>query len=672
MRRHVFDIVVSIICLCMTGCGGCGVSEAQLRQAAQRQRPPEAPEPADEKPSNADAAKDQAEPEHSISSGAKGPVSPIGPESPKVSSVSNEKPSQPLTEAERRARSIVNLEKIGRALMAYAKKKNGKLPPQATSKDGEALLSWRVQILPELGYPELRSRFKHEAWDSSHNKLLLDYIPPEYQSPERFDVKTNYLAVTGRGTVFPDLEGVYLNEIKDGAENSLAVVEVDDKYALEWTRPADHVPAFDLPTDKLGGLRGEGSFALLASGRVVLLAKDMPPSRLAALFTATGGEPVGAASFLKVPTPDPPPATLVTLADDPSAANQPASETEGAATAETIATGPPTFPGATPDVSSAGKEEVPGEEALAKARDLLRELYGKDFQRAKSPDEQRQFLKKLLDNAVNVEQNPADFHELIRIVRDMSASLGDVTQALSACELLEQRFQVDALSMRLAVLESVSSRAGELTSPDSALKEAERLWREAFEADCYDVALPACEAALNFARMTGIRTEVTRLHQQVNSLEAAKSLHLAAQRAFDALQVNSGDAAAQEAVGRYVCLVKNRWEAGLPYLSKAADIRLRGIASIELAPDRSAEETFSLAEQYWDLAGRFKPPQRRGLHLRAVYCYGQVGPKLASSLEKIKAQRRIDEAAGLYGREEIGRVLAPLMPDERPAVSSAN
>jgi hypothetical protein len=35
---------------------------------------------------------------------------------------------------------------------------------------------------------------------------------------------------------------------------------------------------------------------------------------------------------------------------------------------------------------------------------------------------------------------------------------------------------------------------------------------------------------------------------------------------------------------------------------------------------------------------------------------------LAGGLEKLKAQRKIDEAAEIYGREEIDRVLAPLAP----------
>src|SRR5205807_2029029 len=66
--------------------------------------------------------------------------------------VKNEKPAQPLSPAERRARSLENMEKIGRALTAYVAK-YGRLPPQSfVARDGKKTLSWRVAILPELGY----------------------------------------------------------------------------------------------------------------------------------------------------------------------------------------------------------------------------------------------------------------------------------------------------------------------------------------------------------------------------------------------------------------------------------------------------------------------------------------------------------------------------------------
>jgi hypothetical protein len=258
----------------------------------------------------------------------------------------------------------------------------------------------------------------------------------------------------------------------------------------------------------------------------------------------------------------------------------------------------------------------------------------------------------------------------VRIARDMATAIGDTDTALECCQLLEQRFQVDPLLMRLAVLQNLGKLGGDLKTPEPALKESLRLLGEAFEADRYDVALPMCEAGLGFARALGNRIEVARLTQLGKMLEDARSIYIAAVKGFDKLQANPADAASNDVVGRYLCLVKNRWEAGLPYLNKSADIRLRGIGAMELSPNRTPHETLALAEQLWDLAGRLKQPQRRGLHLRAVYCYALVQPRLATSLDKIKVAKRIDEAVVIYGREEIDRVIAPLVkPNEQASQS---
>jgi hypothetical protein len=611
-----------------------------------------------------------------------GPVEPL---------VSNARPAGPLSENERRARSIANLEKIGKALTAYLAKRK-QLPPAGIPRDGELLLSWRVIILPELGYPELYLRFKQDApWDSPQNKLLLEYIPPEYQSPERFDATTNYLGVTGRGMVIAGegLEGVssgtHVTALRDGADNTVAVVEVDDKYAVEWTRPADHAPQLAVPLDRLGGLRGEGAFAVLASGRVVLLPRELSASRLAALFTSAGGEPVGAADFLKPPTAQPPPPMVATLPDDPTVANQATPQSapgEGGepTPAEAVAApeqGPKRLPGSEPYVPNPAKEPVPDEESLAKARALLKELYEEDYRQARTPDKQREFLTKLRAEISSVEGNAADYHELVRIIRDLAASLGEVPQALAACELLEQRFQVDSLAMRLEVLQTVNKNVKSLKSLQPALTEARRVEREAEQIDRYEIAVPALELVVWFTRVEAnpergdgqgprgsvdkeTSKELARLQHQTDSLLAARGLFVAAERGLARFQEHGQDAAANQAVGEYLCLVKDRWQAGLPYLALAGDIRLRGIASLELAENRSLQETLSLAEQCWDLAPRFKQPQRRGLHLRAAYHYALVKSRLAAGLESVKAQRRIDEAASLYGQEEIDRVLAPL------------
>ncbi|HTU88876.1 MAG TPA: sigma-70 family RNA polymerase sigma factor [Gemmataceae bacterium] len=83
------------------------------------------------------------------------------------------------------ARSRLNLKKLAIAMQNYADTYQGRLPLAATvGKNGKALLSWRVELLPYLGENALYNQFKRdEPWDSPHNKKLLSKMPAVFAPP---------------------------------------------------------------------------------------------------------------------------------------------------------------------------------------------------------------------------------------------------------------------------------------------------------------------------------------------------------------------------------------------------------------------------------------------------------------------------------------------------------
>jgi hypothetical protein len=202
--------------------------------------------------------------------------------------------------------------------------------------------------------------------------------------------------------------------------------------------------------------------------------------------------------------------------------------------------------------------------------------------------------------------------------------------------------------LRLKLLQDLSTGA---RSPDSAellAQVARKLLAEAFNADQYNTALEAHSRLMELTRVQGDRAAVARLASQAKALEAARLACEAAQAARQKLQTNPSDAAAGETLGK--------WDEGLPYLILADDLKLRVIATIDLEPDRSPQQTLSLADQYWEMAEQLKQPQARGLHLRAAFHYHSAALLLEDGLEKIKAQRRIDEAIAIYGKDDLERV----------------
>jgi hypothetical protein len=80
-----------------------------------------------------------------------------------------------------------NLQRIGLAIHSYHDEWSRICPAAISDSAGQALLSWRVAILPFLKDPELTAlhrQFKlDEAWDSPHNKALLEKMPKVFESP---------------------------------------------------------------------------------------------------------------------------------------------------------------------------------------------------------------------------------------------------------------------------------------------------------------------------------------------------------------------------------------------------------------------------------------------------------------------------------------------------------
>ncbi len=99
--------------------------------------------------------------------------------------VDNPQPADATKLAHDMARSRLNLKKLALAIHNYADVHQGLLPLAATvGKDGKALLSWRVELLPYLGENELYNQFKRdEPWDSPHNRQLLSKMPAVFAPP---------------------------------------------------------------------------------------------------------------------------------------------------------------------------------------------------------------------------------------------------------------------------------------------------------------------------------------------------------------------------------------------------------------------------------------------------------------------------------------------------------
>jgi prepilin-type processing-associated H-X9-DG protein len=200
--------------------------------------------------------------------------------------------------AAQRTQSANNLKQIGLALISYHDEK-GTFPPAYTvDADGKPLHSWRVLILPYLEEPGLFSQIRlDEPWDSPHNRQFHSRMPRAFMAPgQTTGQTTDYLAITGQGTIFDGDKTSRMMDITDGTSNTILVVEANGRN-VNWMEPKD-IDIQELAAGNVAGLDGVsgkypgGANVLFADGSVSFMSPTSGLSNLRELSTKSGGEVV--------------------------------------------------------------------------------------------------------------------------------------------------------------------------------------------------------------------------------------------------------------------------------------------------------------------------------------------------------------------------------------------
>lgn len=216
------------------------------------------------------------------------------------------------------------------AIAVYSKMiwKKGAFPQAVTKNElGKPVHSWRVSILPHI---EQQSTFEKydwsQPWNSPANRALGVTIDSFrcYSDPNAGPntAQTNYFAIVGSQTVWPEERGRFVSEITDGTENTILLLEAFN-LNVPWIEPRDlsFAEAVDLLTgrapDRLAHRRyeepgyfyrwcqadGRGVHAAFADGTVRFLPVPLPDEMAKALLTANAGDEVDWDEFDRLTAP---------------------------------------------------------------------------------------------------------------------------------------------------------------------------------------------------------------------------------------------------------------------------------------------------------------------------------------------------------------------------------
>ncbi|TWU60185.1 hypothetical protein Poly51_04600 [Rubripirellula tenax] len=205
---------------------------------------------------------------------------------------------------------LANLKRLATAVRNYHSAFK-QLPVQSGSgtddyfdADGKPHLSWRVHLLPFLGYYDLFNQFRlDEPYDSSHNLPLAAQMPDVFGDGSgtatdqtriqtmvslRSQFASNPLPAWGPVGFNQDEAGTKFRDILDGLSNTIMLIQTGAEKSVTWTAPEDATFDVDDPIATVGTISPDGVNVVMFDGFGIRLPADIDTNDFGSLATRSG------------------------------------------------------------------------------------------------------------------------------------------------------------------------------------------------------------------------------------------------------------------------------------------------------------------------------------------------------------------------------------------------
>lgn len=286
------------------------------------------------------------------------------------------------------------------------------------------------------------------------------------------------------------------------------------------------------------------------------------------------------------------------------------------------------------------RRPVPPAEELQAAEKQVREIFRKEFENATRPDAKAELAKTLATQAQQTRDKPADHYALLKLSADLAAEAGDADQVQKLLGTLSDAYELD-LSKVAAVVAELGKNArndARTKAVEVALEYADAALAE----EHFETATQLANLGMSIVsklRETDLRKTVKDQQDQIKSLQKQSQ---AATAAAETLKENPDDPAANLIRGKYLCLVKQDWDAGLPLLAKSSQADLKAAAEKELAADKKPEDKSALGDAWMAVAKTAPADDRGGYESRAQFWFKDALDEVAG-LAKAYVERRLND-----------------------------
>jgi hypothetical protein len=284
---------------------------------------------------------------------------------------------------------------------------------------------------------------------------------------------------------------------------------------------------------------------------------------------------------------------------------------------------------------------IPDAAAQAKAEKTIKDVFKAEYTKKKIAD-QLDLAGKLIKQAEDTGDDPAARFVLLREARELAAKAGDALLTGRAVEEIVRLYDVPPLKAKVEMLEilerSVSSPAASKPVFEQALDAVE----VAVAVDDYEAANKLVKVAIATAARTKVAANNAAAAARAKDLERLKFEFDKTKPDREVLKNKPDDPSAAERVGRFLCLFKGDWSAGLPLLVKGKDEKLVALARKDLDNPETAAARIELGDAWFDLAATSDKDLQPELQLRAQHWYKLAIGDL-TGLTRTRIEKRMAE-----------------------------
>jgi hypothetical protein len=298
------------------------------------------------------------------------------------------------------------------------------------------------------------------------------------------------------------------------------------------------------------------------------------------------------------------------------------------------------------------KTAIPDESAQKESLEIVREVYGELFKKARTDEAKSELAKDLVQEGINSSRDAAACFVLLKVAKDIAEQAHDVETAFGAIDEISMRFDVDGLKLKCDSIASASTVLRSTKDHKDLSAFFDSLLTTVAAESRYDLAERLTQAALNSARRTKDRSRIDKIVLTSRDIESARKAHVAAKDALATLKQDPTDPAANRVAGEFSCLMQGDWEIGLPMLALSDNPKLQKPAQQELGNPTEGLAQMQLADDWYALASEYRGGQRHQLLAHAAQWYGKAETNV-KGLVKIKVTKRLREIDNLTAAATI-------------------